>query len=60
MFTQAVKTPHDFMFNASDPFLFSVLGEALPGSLLLIEAIEIFLSHKTIRFISKKYKDIFS
>ena len=51
-----MKTPHDFMFNASDPFLFSVLGEALPGFLLLIEAIEIFLSHKTIRLISKKYK----
>lgn len=60
MFSQAVKTPHDFMFNSADHFLFLVLGEALPGFLLLIEVIEIFLGHKTIRFISKKYKDIFS
>ena len=34
MFSQAVKTPHDFMFNSADHFLFLVLGEALPGFLL--------------------------
>ena len=60
MFSKAVKTPDDFMFNSADHFLCSVLGEALPGFLLLIEVTEIFLSHKTIRIIRKKYKDIFS
>lgn len=24
MFSQAVKAPHDFMFNSADPFLFSL------------------------------------
>lgn len=60
MFSKAVKAPDDFMFNSADHFLCSVLGEALPGFLLLTEVTEIFLSHKTIRIIRKKYKDIFS
>ena len=34
MFSQAVKTPHDFMFHSAEHFPFSVLGETLPGCLL--------------------------
>lgn len=37
LFPQAVKTPHDFMFNSADRSLLLVQGKALPCWLLFME-----------------------
>lgn len=60
LFSQAVKTLHDFMFNSADHSPLLVQGKALPCWLLVMEMKFFQESFKKKNTDEKKYKEVLS